>query len=130
MEHAKEEGVIFDLLKNPKKIIKDENNHVIGMDVVDMILCDSDSERKNVIESDVITRVDCDMVVMALGTSPNKALLNSGIIFNDKGLIEVEESKTNLNNVYAGGDAVTGSATVILAMEAGIKAAKKIMEEV
>lgn len=130
VEHAKEEGVIFDLLKNPKRIIKDENNHVIGMDVVDMILCDSDSERKNVIESDVITRVDCDMVVMALGTSPNKALLNSGIIFNDKGLIEVEESKTNLNNVYAGGDAVTGSATVILAMEAGIKAAKKIMEEV
>ena len=70
------------------------------------------------------------MVVMALGTSPNhSAVKNSKIELSDKGLIVVENTKTSLKNVYAGGDAVTGSATVILAMEAGKNAAKEIMEK-
>ena len=129
IEHAKEEGVIFDMLKNPKRILKDENNHVIGMEVVDMILGDEVDGRKTVTESDNVSIVDCDMVVMALGTSPNKTLINSELKFDDKGLIITLDSLTNLNTVYAGGDAVTGSATVILAMEAGIKAARKIMEK-
>ena len=74
-------------------------------------------------------KVDCDMVVMALGTSPNhEALKSSNIELSDRGLIVVEGTKTSLNNVYAGGDAVTGAATVILAMEAGKKAAKEIIE--
>ena len=70
------------------------------------------------------------MVVMSLGTSPNhEALKGSEIELSDRGLIVVEGTKTSLDNVYAGGDAVTGAATVILAMEAGKKAAKDIMEK-
>ena len=75
--------------------------------------------------------VECDMVVMALGTGPNhEALKESDIALTDRNLIEVDETgtKTSLDNVYAGGDAVTGAATVILAMEAGKKAAKEIIE--
>ena len=75
--------------------------------------------------------VDCEMVVMALGTSPNhEALKGSNVVLTERGLIQTEEekTKTSLENVYAGGDAVTGAATVILAMEAGKKAAKEIME--
>ena len=71
------------------------------------------------------------MVVMALGTSPNhEALKESKIALTERGLIQTEENKTktSLDNVFAGGDAVTGAATVILAMEAGKKAAKEIME--
>ena len=72
--------------------------------------------------------VECDMVVMALGTGPNhEALKDSNIVLTDKNLIEVTDLKTSLKNVYAGGDAVTGAATVILAMEAGKKAAKEII---
>ena len=68
------------------------------------------------------------MIVMALGTSPNtESLKNSDIILSDKGLIEVNQSKTSIDKVYAGGDCVSGSATVILAMQAGKQAAKEIM---
>jgi glutamate synthase (NADPH/NADH) small chain len=68
---------------------------------------------------------------MALGTIPNHgALKNSKIKLTDRGLIDVKNTKTSLKNVYAGGDAVTGAATVILAMEAGKKAAKEIMEDI
>jgi len=129
--HAKEEGIIFDLLSNPKEILTDENNNVIGMKVVNMLLSDVGSDgRKNVVEDEnSIHDVECDMIVMALGTGPNhEAVKNSGIKLTDKGLIFVDESKTSLDNVYAGGDAVSGSATVILAMEAGKNAAKKIIE--
>ena len=129
IEHAKEEGIIFDLLTNPKKILLDENNDVIGMEVVDMELSDVVDGRRSVNEkAGSEHKVDCDMVVMALGTSPNhEALKHSNIELDDKGLIVVDELKTSLDNVYAGGDSVTGSATVILAMEAGKKAAKMIM---
>ena len=131
IEHAKEEGIVFDLLTNPKKILLDENNNVIGMEVIDMELSDIVDGRRSVNEKlGSEHRVDCDMVVMALGTSPNhEALKNSNIKLDEKGLIVVDELKTSLDNVYAGGDSVTGSATVILAMEAGKKAAKRIMEE-
>lgn len=131
IEHAKEEGIIFDLLTNPKRILLDSDNHVIGMEVVNMELYEVVDGRRSVNEilgSEHM--VDCDMVVMALGTSPNhEALKNSDIKLDDKGLIVVDDLKTSLDNVYAGGDSVTGSATVILAMEAGKKAAKRIMEE-
>ena len=127
VRHAKEEGIIFDLLQNPVKIITDENNNVTGMEVINMELTEpgADGRRsvKEITGSNHI--VNCDMVVMALGTGPNHEALKE---ITDRGLIEVEGTKTSLRNVYAGGDAVTGAATVILAMEAGKKAAKEIMD--
>lgn len=129
--HAKEEGVIFDTLLNPKRILTDENNNVIGMEVVKMELLDKvEGQRREVREiKGSEFEVKCDMVVMALGTSPNHgSLKGSKIEMTDNGLIVVDGTKTSLKNVYAGGDAVTGSATVILAMEAGKKAAKEIID--
>ena len=131
--HAKEEGIVFDLLTNPKEVLTDENNNVIGMKVVNMVLGEAGEDGRRSVEEDVksVHDVECDMIVMALGTSPNhEALKYSDIKLTDRGLIFVEEdkTKTSLSNVYAGGDAVTGAATVILAMEAGKKGAKEIME--
>ena len=131
VEHAKEEGIIFDLLQNPKKILTDENNSVIGMEVVNMVLGEAGEDGRKTVEEDPksVHKVDCDMVVMALGTSPNhEALKESNISLTDRGLIVVEGTKTSIDKVYAGGDIVTGSATVILAMEAGKKAAQEIMD--
>ena len=131
VEHAKEEGIIFDLLKNPVRIITNDDNHVIGMEVIDMKLGEADeSGRRSVSEIEgSIKEVQCDIVVEALGTSPNhEALKNSEIKLTDRGLIEVTGTKTSLSNVFAGGDAVTGAATVILAMEAGKKSAKEIID--
>lgn len=130
VEHAMEEGIIFDLLKNPTKIITDENNHVKGMEVVEMELGEEDeSGRRSVKEKNGSEHiVDCDMVVEALGTSMNhEALKGSDIKLSERGLIIVEGTKTSLPNVFAGGDAVTGAATVILAMEAGKKGAQDII---
>ena len=134
VEHAKEEGIIFDLLTNPTKILTNENNDVVGMEVVNMVLGEpgADGRRSVTEDENSVHTVDCDMVVMALGTSPNhEALKESDIKLTDRGLIETEEEKTKTSedNVFAGGDAVTGAATVILAMEAGKKAAKEIMEK-
>ena len=132
VEHAKEEGIIFDLLQNPVKIIADEQNNVTGMEIVDMELTEAGEDgRKGVKEKEGSNHVvECDMVVMALGTGPNhEALKNSDIELTDKNLIKVENMETSKKNVYAGGDAVTGAATVILAMEAGKKAAKEIIEK-
>ena len=130
VEHAKEEGIIFDLLTNPTKVLTDDNNNVIGLEVVNMILGEPGEDGRRSVTEDESSKhvVNCDMVVMALGTSPNhEALKESNIVLTEKGLIETENSKTSLDNVYAGGDAVTGAATVILAMEAGKNAAKEII---
>ena len=132
VEHAKEEGIIFDLLQNPVKIIADEQNNVTGMEIVDMELTEAGEDgRKGVKEKEGSNHiVECDMVVMALGTGPNhEALKNCDIELTEKNLIKVENMETSKKNVYAGGDAVTGAATVILAMEAGKKAAKEIIEK-
>ena len=132
VEHAKEEKIVFDLLQNPKKIIKDENGCVIGMEVVNMILTEEGEDGRRGVKEDLSTihNVECDMVVMALGTCPNlEALKESEISLTDRGLIITENSKTSLDNVYAGGDNVTGAATVILAMEAGRNAASEIMKK-
>ena len=131
VEHAQEEGIIFDLLRNPVKVLTDDDNHVIGMEVVEMELGEPDESGRRSVEekSGSNYKVDCDMIVEALGTSPNhEALKNSKIKLTDRGLIEVNSTKTSLSNVFAGGDAVTGAATVILAMEAGKKSASEIME--
>lgn len=130
VHHAKEEGIIFDILKNPKKIIKDENNTVTGIEYVDMELGEpgEDGRRKVKEIEGSNKRVKCDMVIMALGTLQNhESLKESNIKLNDKGLIIVNNYETTENNIYAGGDAVTGAATVILAMEAGKKAAENII---
>lgn len=131
--HAKEEGIIFDLLTNPTRILTDENNNVTGMEVVNMVLGEPGPDGRRGVTPDETSKhvVECDMVVMALGTSPNhEALKGSNMILTERGLIELkpESTETSLDKVYAGGDAVTGAATVILAMEAGKKAAKEIME--
>ena len=130
VHHAKEEGIIFDILKNPKKIIKDENNTVKGIEYVDMELGEpgEDGRRKAKEIEGSNKKVKCDMVIMALGTLQNhESLKESNIKLNDKGLIIVNNYETTENNIYAGGDAVTGAATVILAMEAGKKAAENII---
>jgi glutamate synthase (NADPH/NADH) small chain len=103
------------------------------MEVVNMELSEPGEDgRRSVKEVENSNHmVECDMVVMALGTGPNhEALKESKIEFTDKNLIKVDDTgtKTSLDNVYAGGDAVTGAATVILAMEAGKKAAKEIID--
>ena len=132
VEHAKEEGIKFDLLQNPVKIIVDEQNNVTGMEVVDMELTEPGEDgRRGIKEKEKSNHiVKCDMVVMALGTGPNhEALRNCCIELDEKNLIKVEDLQTSIKNVYAGGDAVTGAATVILAMEAGKKAAQEIIKK-
>lgn len=132
VHHAKEEGVIFKLLTNPKEIIVNENGWVSGMKCVEMELGEPDeSGRRRPIEkkdSDFI--LELDTVIMALGTSPNPLISSTtkGLEINKHRCIIAEEETglTSREGVFAGGDAVTGAATVILAMGAGKAAAKGI----
>lgn len=132
IEHAQEEGIIFDLLKNPKEVLIDENYNVKGLKVALMELTDVDESGRRGVEEipDKFAEIPCDTIVVALGTMPNPiATENSDIKTDDKGLIIAPEGVTNNQKVYAGGDAVTGSATVILAMEAGKQAAHLIINK-
>jgi len=134
VHHAKEEGIIFDLLRNPVEILTDEEGWVSGMKVIRMELGEPDaSGRRRPVEvpgSEYV--IDVDTVIMSLGTSPNPLISSStdGLQTNRWGCIvaETENGQTTRQGVFAGGDAVTGAATVILAMEAGRKAAKGIHE--
>jgi len=135
VHHAKEEGIEFRLLCNPKRIISDENSRVIGIECVKMELGEPDASGrrspKEVPNSEFI--IEVDSVIMALGTSPNPLIrtTTTGIEANRKGCLVVDENmETTKENVYAGGDAVTGAATVILAMGAGKKAAQAIDEKI
>ncbi|WP_346936686.1 NADPH-dependent glutamate synthase [Clostridium sp.] len=135
VHHAKEEGVILDLLVNPTEILGDENGWVKGMKCVRMELGEPDASgrrRPQVIEGSEFI-LDCDTVIMSLGTSPNPLIpaTTKGLETNKYKCIVAEEDTglTSKDKVYAGGDAVTGAATVILAMEAGKKAAKAIDEQ-
>ncbi len=132
VHHAKEEGVIFDLLTNPVEIIEDEKGWVSGMKCVKMELGepdDSGRRRPVVIEGSEFV-MDLDCVIMALGTSPNPLISSTteGLTTNKwKCIVANEENgETEKKGVFAGGDAVTGAATVILAMGAGKAAAKGI----
>ena len=134
VEHAKEEGIVFHLLNNPTQILGDENGNVKGMECIRMELGEPDaSGRRRPVEvpgSEFTLDVDC--VIMAIGTSPNPLIKSTtqgletqkwgGIIVNE------ETGLTSREGVYAGGDAVTGAATVILAMGAGKTAATAIDE--
>lgn len=134
VHHAKEEGIIFDILTNPTEILTDENGWVKGMKCVKMKLLEADeSGRRRPVEiegSEFI--MDVDTVIMSLGTTPNPLIsaTTEGLEINKRKCIVAEEhsGKTTKNGVYAGGDAVTGAATVILAMGAGKDAAKAIDE--
>ena len=143
VEHAEEEGIKFEILRNPVEILgyKNENDKrdpkngfVTGLKLIKCELGEQDEKgRRRPVEiagSEYVLPVDC--VIMAIGTSPNPLIKNTtaGLEVNRHGGIIVEEStgKTSKNAVYAGGDAVTGAATVILAMGAGKTAAKAIDE--
>ena len=134
VEHAEEEGVIFKTLCNPVEILADENDDVSKIRCIKMELGEPDvSGRRRPIEvpgSEFDLDVDC--VIMSLGTSPNPLIKSTtkGLEINKKGGIVVnEDGLTSREHVYAGGDAVTGAATVILAMGAGKTAAKAIDEQ-
>ncbi len=132
VEHAMEEGIEFYLLNNPTEILGDEDGFVNGMRCVRMELGEPDaSGRRSPVEiPDSAYVLDCDSVIMSIGTSPNPLIKSTtdGLEINRRGGIVVceETGKTSLDGVYAGGDAVTGAATVILAMGAGKTAAKAI----
>ena len=134
IHHAKEEGIIFDLLTNPTEILVDENGWVCGMKCVRMELGEPDESGRRspvVIEgSDFV--MDVDTVIMSLGTSPNPLISSNtpGLEINKRRCIVADDNTglTSREGVYAGGDAVTGAATVILAMGAGKKAAAAIDE--
>ena len=134
VEHAKEEGIVFHLLNNPTKILGDEQGNVKGMECIRMELGEPDeSGRRRPVEvpgSEFVLDVDC--VIMSIGTSPNPLTKSTtkGLETQRWGGIIVEESTglTSREGVYAGGDAVTGAATVILAMGAGKTAASAIDE--
>ncbi|MGN0341606.1 MAG: NADPH-dependent glutamate synthase [Roseburia sp.] len=134
VHHAKEEGIIFDLLQNPVEILVDENGSAKGCRIIKMELGEPDeSGRRSPIEipgSEYV--MEADTIIMSLGTSPNPLISSTtkGLDINRRKCIIAEEETgaTSKTGVYAGGDAVTGAATVILAMGAGKAAAKGIHE--
>ena len=134
VHHAKEEGIIFDLLTNPVEILMDENGNVSGIRVIRMELGEPDaSGRRRPVEIPGSEyEIEADTVIMSLGTSPNPLISSTtiGLDVNRRKCIIADEETgaTSKEGVYAGGDAVTGAATVILAMGAGKTAAKGIDE--
>ena len=134
VHHAKEEGIIFDLLTNPTEILVDDNGWVKGMKCIRMELGEPDaSGRRRPVEVEGSEfEMELDTVIMSLGTSPNPLISSTteGLEVNRHQCIVADESngQTSKIGVFAGGDAVTGAATVILAMGAGKAAAKGIDE--
>lgn len=133
VHHAMEEGIEFLLLNNPVKVLGDEQGNVTGIECIKMELGEPDeSGRRSPVEIEGSNyTVDVDTVIMSIGTSPNPLIKSTteGLETNRRGCIVVnEDMKTTKEGVYAGGDAVTGAATVILAMGAGKTAAKSIDE--
>ena len=134
IHHAKEEGVIFKILSNPIKVIGDDEGKVTGLECVEMELGEPDAggRRRPAAKEGSNFVLNTDAVIIAIGNSPNPLIRTTtkGIEANAKGCIIVDEEtmKTTKEGVYAGGDAVTGAATVIKAMGAGRNAAKSIDE--
>lgn len=134
VEHAHEEGIRFRFQTNPTAILEGENGFVRGMTCVEMELGEPDASgrRRPVVKEGSEFTVDCDCVIMALGTSPNPLIKNTTKGLETQkwgGIIADEHGLTTRAHVYAGGDAVTGAATVILAMGAGKTAAEAIDAE-
>ncbi len=134
VHHAMEEGIIFKNLNNPVRIIGDENGRVKAMECVEMELGEPDESgrRRPIVKEGSSFELPVDTVIMAIGTSPNPLIRSTtkGLETNRKGCLIVNEDtmQTTREGIYAGGDAVTGAATVILAMGAGKQAAKSIDE--
>ena len=133
VHHAKEEGIKFMMLTNPVEVVGDEKGWVTGLKCEKMELGEADASgrRTPVAVPDSHFMIDADVVIMSLGTSPNPLIAQTtpGLERNSKGgLVATEEGATTRKGVFAGGDAVTGAATVILAMGAGRKAAAAIDE--
>ena len=133
VHHAKEEGICFRMLTNPTEVLGDERGWVTGIRCVEMELGEPDESgrRSPVVKAGSEFGIACDVVIMALGTSPNPLLAatTAGLETNRRGCITADEhGATSREGVFAGGDAVTGAATVILAMGAGRMAAKAIDE--
>ncbi len=135
IHHAMEEGIIFKTLTNPVAILGDDHQNVVGLSCVEMTLGEPDESgrRRPVVKEGSEHTLEMDTVIMAIGTSPNPLIRSTtpGLMTNKWGCIVTEEEtgKTSRDQVYAGGDAVTGAATVILAMGAGKQAAKAIDEQ-
>ena len=133
VHHAKEEGIVFDLLTNPVRILADDQDNVTGIECIRMELGEPDASGRRSpvpVEGSEFT-IDCDTVIMALGTRPNPLISSTtkGLEMNRKQcIVATEEGQSSLDGVFAGGDAVSGAATVILAMGAGKKAAQAIDE--
>ena len=133
VHHAKEEGIEFRMLTNPTQVIGDDKGWVTGLSCVEMELGEPDESgrRSPVVKEGSDFTIECNVVIMALGTSPNPLLKSTtkGLETNRRGCIVADDNGvTTREGVFAGGDAVTGAATVILAMGAGRKAAKAIDE--
>ncbi len=135
IHHAIEEGIIFKTLTNPVEILGDEHQNVTGLRCVEMELGapDESGRRRPVMKQGSEHMLETDVVIMAIGTSPNPLIRSTtpGLETNSRGCIITEEDTglTSRAGVYAGGDAVTGAATVILAMGAGKQAAKAMDEK-
>lgn len=134
IRHAEEEGVKFRLLANPVRFTGDENGNLVAVECIEMQLGEPDASgrrRPDPLPGSEFT-INADMAIIALGTSPNPLISRScpDLKTGRRGTLETDENlKTSLENVYAGGDAVTGAATVILAMGAGKKAAESIISK-
>ena len=131
VHHAKEEGIEFKMLTNPTAILGDESGWVKAINCVEMELGEPDESgrRSPVVVEGSDFEIECDVVVMALGTSPNPLIASTteALDTNRRGCIVADDwGATSRQGVFAGGDAVTGAATVILAMGAGRKAATAI----
>lgn len=133
VEHAQEEGIIFDLLNNPVKVIGDDQGWVSHVECIKMELGEPDASgrRRPIPVEGSEFQIEADCMIMAIGTSPNPLIRSTtpGLEVNRRGCLVVDENEmTTKDGVYAGGDAVTGAATVISAMGAGKKAASSINE--
>lgn len=133
VEHAREEGIRFRLLTNPVRLIGDEKNWVTHMECISMVLCEPDDSGRCRPKAVTGTEhlIEADVVIIAVGTSPNPLVprTTKGLDVSRHGTVVAEENgKTTKPGVYAGGDVVTGAATVISAMGAGKKAARAINE--
>lgn len=135
VHHAIEEGIIFNVLMNPTKIIGDKDG-VHGIELIKMELGEPDASGRRkpveIVDSEFV--LDMDTVIVAIGQTPNPMIVKAtnGLEINQRGCIQVNEEtmETSISHVYAGGDAVTGAATVILAMGAGKKAAASIQKDI
>jgi len=132
VENAKEEGIIFKLLTNPKSFIGDEQNNVVGMECYEMELGEPDESgrRRPIVKEGTEFTIDVDVVIVALGTTPNPLIASTtpGLETSKRGTVVADETtgKAVKDKVWAGGDIVTGAATVISAMGAGKRASADI----